>query len=347
MEMQARYGTRYELSEGRLVRIVDRTGQPWAELAWTGDALARLVVPGATLHGATHDDPLLGRAHGIESGALSTAASALDWAHPTEIPTVAAPGRLAPGAGGAILNALAVLAARAHVPALHYAGPYPTPALWRTLARSFATSATEEAFTAELVVRAARLARDPIAIAFAPAPHERIAIPGGFVELRARLERVVLDGVTYEPEGSPARLVDLGDAGFAAELWFGDAPWARVARLDATGALVDGPHPLPACTSEVVGKPFPLALVGALAELVAEVVPPPLAGAASDWLAARSLHWADLGARAARSSGDAIAVHAALWERVAPLGLARLALAIVEAVAPVVTAALVRALAPA
>ncbi|MGN6107405.1 MAG: hypothetical protein ACTHU0_20010, partial [Kofleriaceae bacterium] len=281
MEMHARHGTRYELSDGRLMRIVDRTGQPWAELAWTGDALARLVVPGATLHGATHDDPLVGRAHAIESptGALATAASALDWAHPTEIPTVAAPGRLAPGAGGAILNAIAVLAARAGVTALHYAGPYPTPALWRTLARSFATAATEEAFTTELVGRAARLARDPIAIAFAPAPHERIAIPGGFVELRERLERVVLEGVTYEPEGSPARLVEL-DAGFAAELWFGDAPWARVARLDATGALVDGPHPLPACTSEVVGKPFPPALVGALAELVADAVPPPLAGAA-------------------------------------------------------------------
>jgi hypothetical protein len=36
-------------------------------------------------------------------------------------------------------------------------------------------------------------------------------------------------------------------------------------------------------------------------------------------------------------------VHAALWERIGPLGLGRLALALAEALAPVATAAIVAA----
>ena len=49
------------------------------------------------------------------------------------------------------------------------------------------------------------------------------------------------------------------------------------------------------------------------------------------------IRWADLGARAATFSDGGLAVHAALWERIAPLGLPRLALAIAEALIPVVT----------
>src|SRR6185369_469915 len=175
----------------------DRTGCEHARLAWDGDRLAELRVAGAVLDGAIVRDPLLGDAHAIraESGAALTAISALDWLRPAEIPTLAAPGRLPAGAGGALLNAIAVVAARAGVPALRYAGPYPTPALWRSLARSFRTEGTEAAFTAELYPRAARLAREPIAIDFAPAPCERVAIPGGHVELRDGLERAVLGGV--------------------------------------------------------------------------------------------------------------------------------------------------------
>lgn len=332
-----RYGTTYTDDGGRLTAIVDRGGLAWARLAWDGDQLRELRVPGATLSGAIIDDPLLGRAHPITvDGAVATTASAIAWAAPTEIPTLAAPGRLPPGAGGAILNALAVLAARAGVPALRYAGPYPTPALWQSLARSFATAAPEAAFTGDLIGRAARLARDPLAIEFSPAPHERVGHPHGFAELRDGLARASVDGVTYAPGGSPARL---GDDGRAA-LWFGDAPWAEVAAFAPDGALVAGPHPLPRCTAEVVGRAFPAALVGALAELIAEVVPAPLAADAARWVAARPITWADLGARTARASPDGLRVHAALWERIAPHGLGRLALALTEALAPVVTNAL-------
>ena len=316
-----------EERDGRLVRIVDRTGHVWANLTWDGDRLERLEVPGACLLGEVITDPLLGPAHAIEH----TTISAIDWSRPTEIPTLAAPGKLPPGAGGALLNTLAILAARAHVPALRYAGPYPTSALWRSLGRSFRCEGTEAAFIEDSIERMTLLARDPIPIDFVPAPHDRIAIPHGHVELRAELERVTLDGVPYELDGSPARLVEN-----RCEIWFGDTCWSHVATLDPDGTLLEGPHPIRRCTSDVVGKAFPPALVAAIAELVADAVPVLLGGAARELILARTLRWADLGARAA-AVGDELAVHAALWEQVGPLGLGRLALALAEALVPIVT----------
>lgn len=347
------YGTHHEEDANRLVAIVDRHGYPWARFTWSGARLVSLTVPGAVVDGAVIQDELLGAAHAIYDGrgredererdpsSIVTTMSALDWLRPTELPIVAAPGRLPVGAGGPILNAIAVLAARAGVPALRYAGPYPTPALFRTLTRSFRTAATEDDFSAELLVRATRLARDPIAIDFVPAPSTCIAVPGGHVELREGVERCVLELVAYEPGGSPARLV-AGDAGARAEVWFGDAPYAHVATFAPDGALVDGPHPIPPSTSPVLGKPFPPELAAALAELVADAVPAPLAADTRAWLAARPLRWADLGARAAADRAELL-VHAALWDRIAPLGLARLALALTEALAPLAARAVIAA----
>lgn len=352
--MRSNHGTRYEEEAGRLTAIVDRTGHAWARLTWDGDRLAELRVPdlgpgeparggpAAIVDGAVVRDPLLGDAHVIRAGATTTAMSALDWRRPTEIPTLAAPGRLPPGAGAALIDLIAVLAARAGVPALRYAGPYPTPALWRSLARAFRTAGTEAAFTADLIPRAARLARDPIPIDFVPAPCERVAIAGGHVELRDGVERVVLGGVAYAPGGSPARLIRDGDR-TRVEIWFGDGPYAHVATLGPDGDPVSGPHPIPPCESRVLGAEFPPPLVGALAELVAEAVPAPLAADARAWIAARPMVWADLGARAAEARPDELRVHAALWERIGPLGLGRLALALAEALAPVATASIVAA----
>jgi len=324
------------------------------ELSWANDRLVRLVVPGATVDGAVITDPLLGPAHAIDREVLYrslgrtasrapdrlTTMSALDWARPSELPTVAAPGKLPPGSGGAILNAIAELARRAGVVALRYAGPYPTPALWRALARSFTTTASEAEFTPDLLARAARVARDPIAIDFAPAPHDRVVHAHGHSELReGMIERAMIDGITYAPAGSPARLVEQ-----RCEIWFGDAPYAHVATLAGDGTLAAGPHAIPACASDVTGKPFPPPLAAALGELVGDVVPALLAEDARALVASQPLRWADLGARAARADDHGLAVHAALWERIAPLGLPRLALALAEALAPVVTSALIRRL---
>ena len=339
------HGTIYEHRKDQLTRIIDRTGAVHAELAWRGDSdqLVRLAVAGIAVDGAVIIHPLLGPAHALGA----TAMTALAWARPTEIPAIAEPGRLVAGAGSAILNTIAVLAQRAGVPVLRYAGPYPTPGLWRTLARSFRCDADEAAFTGDALGRALRVAREPIAVDFVPAPHERIAIAGGFVELRDQLERAVIHGIGYAPGGSPARLTGDDPRGeHHCEIWFGDAPYARIATLDPDGALVAGPHAVPPCASPVIGREFPLALRVAIAELVAGAVAAPVAGAARALCAAHALRWADLGEHAAREQPDGFAVHAALWERIAPHGLGRLALALAEALAPVVTAAVVRRAAP-
>jgi len=329
------HGTNYEEHDHRLIRVIDRTGTVHAELVWgADDQLRRLQVTGAAVDGAIVTHSLLGAAHAVGD----TAMTAITWSRPTEIPAIAEPGRLPLGAGGAILNTIAMLAQRAEVAGLRYAGPYPTRALWRTLVRSFRCAASEADFTRDALDRASRVARDPIAIDFAPAPHERIAIAGGFVELRDDIERAVIHGILYEPGGSPARVV----AGGHCEIWFGDAPYARVATLAPDGSLIDGPHAIPGCASQVIGREFPLALRLAIAELVGDAVAAPLAAAARALCAAQPLRWGDLGARAACEQPDGLWVHAALWERIAPLGLGRLALALAEALVPVATAAIVR-----
>jgi hypothetical protein len=333
----------YEERGGRLVGIRDRTYAIYARLEWSAgsELLVRLTIDGAVVDGRIHTHPLLGAAHLVAHTNGDTAMTALTWSRPAEIPAIAEPGRLPLGAGSAILNTIAVLAQRAGVASLRYAGPYPTSALWRTLARSFRTTANEASFIAGAPARALRVARDPIAIDFAPAPHERLAIAGGFVELRDRVERAVIAGVAYEPEGSPARLV-ADTEHLRCEIWFGDAPYAHIATVALDGSLLAGPHAIPASRSPVLGRDFPPALRSALGELVADAVPPPLADAARAILAAEPLHWADLGPRAAREQPTGFAVHAALWDHIAPLGLPRLALALAEALAPVVTTALIR-----
>ena len=308
-----------------------------------------LEVPGAIVDDAIVDDPLLGPAHVITALDATTTMSAVDWTRPTTIPTVAAPGKLPPGAGGAIMNAISMLARDAGVTALRYAGRYPTAALYRTLLRSFRTDHTEEAFTSHFKLAGPAV---EIPIDFVPAPFARLGNPHGYAELRedlvggaVRLERAVVDRVSYEVDGSPARLVQQAPDLHRAELWFGDAPYGHVATFDAAGVLVEGPHPLPRCEHEVIGQAFPAALLEALADLVADAVPAPLREDAKKHLAGTVLRWADLGARPAAITGDGLAIHAVLWERIAPLGLPRLALALAEALAPVVTARLVAAIA--
>src|SRR5579862_1584172 len=100
--------------------------------------MRRLEIGGIVVDTSVVPHPLLGAAHIIEhAGQSITAMSVLDWQRPTQIPTIAEPSKLPPGAGGALLNYIAWLAESAGVHALRYAGPYPTPALYRALLRSF------------------------------------------------------------------------------------------------------------------------------------------------------------------------------------------------------------------
>ncbi len=277
--------------------------------------------------------PLLGHAQIIEQrGVALIAVTPIDWHRPAEIPIVAAPGRLPHGAGAAILNAIAERALAAGVASLRYAGPYPTPALYRALLRSFRASAPEAAFAADVLGRALRLARDPIAVEFAPAPHRRVAWASGWSEVRDGVERVVIAGVGFEPGATPARLVD-----HSCELWFGGLRYAHIAVVDAGGVVQDGPHAVPRYASPLLGKEFPADARAAIAELVAQLVPVVMAVDARRIVAERVLRWADLGARPARALDDAFELHAAMWVG----GMADVAVAIATALAPVVATRIV------
>jgi hypothetical protein len=309
-------------------------GLPSEPIEVAGLAISRALVPHA----------LLGEAHAIsKDGRVLTHMTPLDWDRPTQIPAIAAPGALPPGTGGAILNLIAERALAAGVSSLRYAGPYPSPALYRSLLRSFRASQDEATFTRDFIARAAQLSRDEIAVDFTPAPHRRVSHAHGTSEVRDGLERTSIDGIAYERGDGSTRLSEKGsDPISSAEVWFGDQLYAHVASLSADGELVDGPHAIPSITSSALGQTFPPPLCAVLGELIADLVPAPLARAAEQLLSTSTIRWADLGARVARATDGGFDVHAALWERIAPHGMARVALAIAEALAPVVTSTLVR-----
>jgi hypothetical protein len=284
---------------------------------------------------------------------------AVRWELPTSIPPVAEPARLPPLTGSLLLNWLAHCAAAAGVPQLRYVGPYPTPALYASLCQAFepvGPDGEEAAFTAAAaeLLGAPRMATAPTA--FAPAPFERwwpSARVG--VQARHRIERVFVDGVAFERSAAaPRRLVERpleGDGrrdgegdGLAAELWFGDARWATLAELSAEGALLRGPLPLPPIDDPIVGQVLPPPLCRALASLLVDAVPSPLAPLVEPLLTSAELRWGDAGAAALRAVPGGAILHAALWLTLRSHGPARLALALAEALVPWVTAEAVRLL---
>ncbi|MFT3694452.1 MAG: hypothetical protein QM831_14995 [Kofleriaceae bacterium] len=272
--------------------------------------------------------PLLGDALAIIcDGVEVTAMSAVDLEHPTEIPIIAEPAKLPPGVGALLINRIA---ANATGP-LRYAGPYNTPALYNALLRSFRASADEQFFTKDLVTRMATLARDPIPVDFTPAPHVRVDNAHGFAEVRDGVERAFLDGISYRVSKHVAVLQFAGER------------YADIATFADDGTLLAGPHPIPPIASDVVDKQFPAALVAAILDLVADLVPAPLAADVRDLHA--PIFWADLGPRAARIVDDHFEVHAAIWQLASPKGMAHVALAIAEALAPVITQTLLSQLA--
>lgn len=147
-----------------------------------------------------------------------TAFESIDWSSITHIPPLAEPGRLPSGAGTAVLNLVAALAKDQGTPRLPYRGPFATESLFTALLESFRFDPT---------------APDPLRrflsgdLDWMPAPHERhLVAPGVSVQLRERLEKVVLDGRLYYREDwqtvrrhAPRRLVDAGDEGVRCTLW--------------------------------------------------------------------------------------------------------------------------------
>ena len=355
-----RHGTRLVFEDGRLAAVVDRRGHELVALAWDGDALVGLEVapppradlPVTLIRGERVAHVLFGNAHPVLTSRASepvTWMGAVDWARPGSIPPIEHPFRIPASAGTMILNTLAILVENAGVPAVRYAGPYPTRALWESIEHSFRTVRSgddETAFTAGALERAARADMSPVPVDFAPAPFERVWVaPGIAAQLRDGVERVTIQGDTYARGDGVRRLVAAEHAGIAAnagriaaEVWLGGAPYARVAVFADDGELVGAPAAIPPHASTIDGQVLPAPLRAALAELVAELLPPPLAPSAADVLASMHVEWGDAGAAAIRDRGDRVIVHAALWDRLAPRGLGHVALALAEALAPAVAA---------
>jgi hypothetical protein len=295
------------------------------------------------------EHPLLGDAHLIlHAGEPITAMSAIDWQRPTQIPTIAEPRALPRGTGTLLINEIALRAQRAGVQTLRYAGPYPTPALFTSLSRSFRASAPEAVFTNDVLGRAMRLARDEVPVDFTPAPFERRKMPYGSIDVRDGIERAVIDDVLFDREGvvgSVARLDLDGDSaanplqvsGTHAVLAFGEAVWKTIATLAPDGTLVGEVRPIPPFTGNLIGKSFPLELKEQFAALVADAVPAPLAQDARSVILARPIVWADLGWRAAAIQDDGFALHAGWWVYLAPRGVQAFALAVSDALATVIT----------
>ncbi len=302
-----------------------------------------LAVGDLVISCEAENHPLLGDAFIIcdLAGEPLTAMSALDFDRPGELPIIAEPAKLPPGSGALLLNFVAERARAAGIAALRYAGPYPTPALFAALARSFRTTGSEVEFCANVLERAMRLARDPVAVEFIPAPHSRVTFARGFCEVRDGVERAVIDGHGYERR-DPYRTLEGGRA----EVYFGAQRYAHVATFASTGDLIEGPHALPVFADPIVGTAFDAATKAALGELLEDYVPGPLAAIAKRLVATRELVYADLGARAAIRTPDGFALHGALWTHNRD-DLLSFIVSVAGALHPVVTRTIIAELQPA
>jgi hypothetical protein len=173
---------------------------------------------------------------------LLTVSAATDWDRPAEIPALAEPARLPPGAGTTILNLLAALAVE-HGPApLRYHGPYPTEQLFWALVESFRFAPAGEepvaGFTRDAETLALSGERRQAPLDWTPAPAERLFHDEGiYVQLRDGIEKVWWEGRAYyrtEWQGLVRR-----DHRVVRRVAAPDARPVHVARLEALGEALE------------------------------------------------------------------------------------------------------------
>lgn len=177
--------------------------------AWLGlmDGSAIGLVPGGARHPLWGPSDRIVHARAADASTTVTLAAALDWQAVDLIPAVAEPGRLPAGAGGALLNLLAALAADQGRRALRYRGPYPTEQLFWSLTESFEVTGGADAlgrFLTGAEGTFARGAAEEIPVDWRPAPHERRLVADGLaVQLRDGVERIAWQGRTYHRTDMP------------------------------------------------------------------------------------------------------------------------------------------------
>lgn len=328
VETSLPWGSRVEHVDGRPVRVCDRDGNEVCCLRWTDGELARarLHLPsGRSVEIETDagEHPLFGRVDRVSVAGEDrprVSFAAVRWSSPEHIPPLDRPGALVSGAGTAILNLLARRAAEIGIPRLRYRGPYPTAALFSTLAASFHVqtdpAAAASLFSADVETRALRGEPCEVAVDFEPAPHEWLFVhPRVCVQARADIERVYVDARAYvRDEASVTRLRDDGDT-LVAGLEVAGRRSADIARLDRRGTLRSGPHPIPETRSPLVGMELPRAVVDVLAEVLHDRAPAMMRATLRRVLRATTLRFDDTKSVLARRDARGIQVHALLGEQ--------------------------------
>jgi len=274
---------------GRPAGEQDRHGAALSALEWSPDGrLGRVslrlpdggwiaIDPGAGAVGPWGASDLVTR-----DGRPLTRLAALDWTRVDRIPPLAEPARLPPGAGPAIFNLLARLAAEQGVAVLRYDAPYPTEALFLALLESF------RYVPADAPNPMGAFARGELG--WAPAPHDVAIEAGGvWVQRRERVEKIVANSrAYYRPQWQGVRRVtpravrDAGDTVRASLVVLGRVLEDHVV-LRTDGSLLEVPTP-PSDPPEVAPL-APEVVAGLVATVVATSAPslaPWIAGVARD-----------------------------------------------------------------
>jgi hypothetical protein len=316
--------------EGGHRRILefDRHGTLLALLRWTGDALEAAWVRGPAGTWLTIEPRAGGATPWVTAdrlatcerpGAPSTPRSlfeSVDWARPDRIPTLAEPGRIPPGGGTVVLNLLAALAVDAGVDRLGYAGPFPGEQLFLSLLESFRWHARDAATGGRIGDPLAAFAAG--ALAWEPAPHERLLTPeGALVHLRGRVEKVAWRGRVYHrpdwqgvARHAPRRVRDQ-DGSVRCSLWALGTLIEDHLVLTGTGdvrqVLAPAPAPAESC-------PLPPAVARGVAAVVGATSVPALARFVAAEAGRLTLEWGPVAGDLVEIRGARARVSAALRE---------------------------------
>ncbi len=216
-----------------------------------------------------------------------TVFQAVEWARLEWIPPLAAPQRLPPGAGTAVLNLVAGLMKDQGLARARYRGPYPSESLFTALLECFRHDPAQAAPLDRFLA-----GEGPD---WLPAPHERHWVAEGVsVQLRQDLDKVVLDGAPYyRPDWQGVgrrepRLIRADADRRVCVLWaLGRALEERLV-LEPNGEIVLAPAP-----KADIRAPAPLPPVWrpALAALVARESAPVLGAAISAAIEELVLEW--------------------------------------------------------
>jgi hypothetical protein len=254
-----------------------------------------------------------------------TVFQSVDWARLEWIPPLAAPSRLPPGAGTAVLNLLAGLMKDQGLARTRYRGPYPSESLFTALLECFRHD-PEAADPFERFVSEEGLD-------WLPAPHERHEVAEGVcAQLRQELDKVVLDGITfYRPDWQGVgrrepRIIRVEGERRVCSLWALGRALEDRAVLARDGEVLARPAP-----REDARAPAPLAPVWrpALAALVARESAPMLGDAIGETLEELALEWGSVPGDLVRLDGGTARVRRQLldeglaWIREATPGVAR------------------------